>query len=357
MKDHRRTNKGNIRYSLEELFFFTLTGVICGCDSWEKIAVFGSYKLDWFRKFYPYRKGTPSQDTLERFFGKLSKETFGEFFIQWAAGHFQLLEDEVISIDGKRLRGSYDKFSGQAALHVVSAYATANKLTLGQVATEEKSNEITAIPQLLDLIEVKDTVVSIDAMGCQKEIVKKVREKQADYLIAAKDNQKELTKNIQHSFELLPSHDSHTSISKGHGRIENRTCEIITTLDWMETKEDWKDLNTLVRIRSQRTIISTGEDQSQTRYYISSKKADAQTFNKLVRSHWEIENNLHWVLDVTFKEDASRRRKGNSAYNFNIINKIAIKLLDKCKGKMTKPSTRLVASVDDNFRTLIFKGF
>ena len=357
VKDHRRTSKGNIQYSIDEIFFFTLAGVISGCDSWEAIALFGKYKIEWFRNFFPYRKGTPSADTLERFYAKLSKETFGEFFIRWASSHLQSLDNEVVSIDGKRLRGSYDKSNEQAALHIVSAYASANRLTLGQVATEEKSNEITAIPQLLDLIEVKDTVVSIDAMGCQKEIVKKIREKQAHYLIAAKENQKELTRNIQQSFDLLAVKDSHVWMDKGHGRIENRTCEIIDSLDWMETKEEWKDLRTLIRIRSERTIITTGEAQSQIRYYISSKIADAQTFNKIVRSHWAIENNLHWVLDVTFKEDASRRRKGNSAYNFNIIAKIALKLIDQHKEKRTRASTRMVASASDEFRTLIFKGF
>ena len=222
VKDHRRTNKGNIRYSIEELFFFTLTGVICGGNSWEEIAIYGSYKLDWLRKFFPYSKGTPSQDTLERFYGKLSKEAFGQFFIEWATTHFKWLENEVISIDGKRLRGSYDTCAEQAALHVVSAYASANGLTLGQVVTTDKSNEITAIPQLLDLIEVKNTVVSIDAMGCQKEIVEKVREKEADYLIAAKANQKGLIENIQQSFDLLTPTDTHTSLDKGHGRLEKR---------------------------------------------------------------------------------------------------------------------------------------
>jgi len=175
VKDPRRTDKGNIQYSVGELFFLTLAGILCGCDSWESIAMFGKLKTTWFREFFPYRKGTPSQDTLERFFGKLSKESFGECFINWASRSFKSIENEVISIDGKRLRGSFDKGMEQAAVHVVSAYASANRLTLGQVATREKSNEITAIPQLIDLLDLEHTTVSIDAMGCQKEIVRKIR--------------------------------------------------------------------------------------------------------------------------------------------------------------------------------------
>lgn len=357
MTDHRRTNRGNLQHSLNEIFFLTITAVVCGCDSWESIDVFGKTKLEWFRLYFPYRKRTPSADTLRNFFAKLDTASFGQCFVSWANQVFRDMDNEVVSIDGKRLCGSYDTFTQQAAIHVVSAYASVNQLTLGQVITREKSNEITAIPELLGLIEVKGTVVSIDAMGCQKEIAGKIREKQADYLLAVKENQKELHQNIVQSFELQAPDDSNVQFNKGHGRIEKRTCDIITSLDWVETKSVWEDLTSLVRITSERTQILTGGTQRQARYYISSKKADAQTFNQAVRSHWAIENNLHWVMDVTFKEDHAHKRSGNSAFNFNIINKMALKILEKNKAGLSKPITRNKAAWDDVFRDSLIKSF
>jgi predicted transposase YbfD/YdcC len=354
--DHRRIDRGNLQYSLQEIFFLTITAVVCGCDSWEGIDVFGKTKLAWFRLYFPYQKRTPSADTLIKFFAKLDTASFGQCFISWANERFKNMSNEVISIDGKRLCGSYDIFRQQAAIHVVSAYASANQLALGQVITQQKSNEITAIPELLNLIEVKDTTVSIDAMGCQKEIAATIREKQAHYLLAVKENQKELHQNIVQSFERQPADDSNTNLSTGHGRVEKRTCDIITSLDWVEAKPLWKDLNTLVRITSERTQKLTGETQRQIRYYISSKKADALTFNGAVRSHWAIENKLHWVMDVTFREDHSRKRLGNSAFNFNIITKMALKILEKNKGNLSKPITRNMAAWDDVFRDSLIKN-
>jgi len=319
--------------------------------------MFGKTKLDWFRIYFPYRKRTPSADTLMRFFSQLDTDSFGQCFISWASQRFKNMDNEVINIDGKRICGSYDTFHQQAALHVVSAYASANQLTLGQVATQAKSNEIKAIPQLLDLIEVTGNTVSIDAMGCQTEIVSKVRQKGAHYLIAVKENQKELHSQIKQSFDYQSIDDSHTQIESGHGRIEKRTCDVINSTDWIECKSKWADLTTLIRISSERTIKLSDQLQSQTRYYISSKNADAATFNQLVRSHWSIENKLHWVLDVTFNEDLSRKRAGNSAFNFNIIAKIALKILEKNKGNSSKPLTRLKAALDDSFRDALIRHF
>jgi predicted transposase YbfD/YdcC len=356
VKDHRRTDKGNLLYSVEELFFLAIVAVICGSDSWESIDMFGKTKLDWFRLYFPYRKRTPSADTLREFFAKLDSTIFGQCFISWASQKFVNMDNEMVSIDGKRLCGSYDTYLNQRALHVVSAYASANQLTLGQVLTQEKSNEITAIPQLLELIDVNDTTVSIDAMGCQKEIASTIREKNAHYLLAVKENQKELHQNILQSFERLPVDGIDTQVSTGHGRIEKRTCEIITSKEWIESTQ-WRDLNTLVRVTSERTLKLSGEQQQQIRYYISSKKADAKTFNEMVRSHWAIENKLHWVMDVTFKEDISRKRTGNSAFNFNIITKMGLKILEKNKGNSSKPLTRWRAALDDDFRHSLIHNF
>lgn len=357
VQDIRRTHKGNYRYSMEEIFFVVTVGAICGYDSWETISSCSKLNLDWFRKYYPYNRGIPSHDTLERFFSKLNSSVLGEVYINWAASIFKCIDNEVISIDGKRMCGSGDKAKEQAALHIVSAFATANELTLAQVATDAKSNEITAIPVLLDMIEIKDTIVSIDAMGCQKEIAKKIRKKEAHYLLAVKDNQKELHQNIIQSFELEGISDSNVWLDMGHGRIENRTCQIITDLKWIEGKDNWQDLKTIVCISSERTIKKTGETQYQKRYYISSKQATAHQFNRMIRSHWAIENKLHWNLDVVFKEDKSKKRKGSSAHNFNIIRKIALKILDKNKGKLTKPTLSAMASTSNEIKNQIINSF
>ena len=194
-------------------------------------------------------------------------------------------------------------------------------------------------------------------MGCQREIASVIREKNAHYLLAVKENQKELYQNIVDSFERQSPNESCTKYDMGHGRIEKRTCDIITALNWIESPVLWQDLNTVIRISSERTIKLTREQQKQTRYYISSKKADAPTFNNAVRSHWAIENKLHWVMDVTFKEDLSQKRSGNSAFNFNIITKMALKILDANKGKSSKPLTRLKAALDDTFRDTLIKQF
>lgn len=344
-------------YSIEQLFFQALVAVVCGQNSWREIAVFGKLKKEWFNQYFPTKKGMPSEDTFERFFGALSQQSFNEFYINWASKSLKYIDNEVISIDGKRIRGSYNKGTEQAATHMVSAYASANKLTVGQLATDQKSNEITAIPQLLDLINVSDCIVSIDAMGCQKAIAQKIRSKEAHYLLAVKENQKELLQNIKQSFEKQTVTDIHVWDSIGHGRIEKRTCEIINDLKWMENADQWQDLTSIIKISSERTIKNTGLKQFQTRYYISSKLATANQFNIMARSHWAIENNLHWNLDVIFEEDKSRRRKGNSAHNFNIISKIALKVLENNKNEKTKNITRLTACLDDDFRTLIFNDF
>lgn len=357
VKDPRRTSRGNLQYSIGEIFFLVLTGVVCGCDSWEAIDLFGREKLDWFRRYFPYRKGTPSHDTLQRFFGALDAENLGECFISWAAKTYRNMDNELVAIDGKRICGSHDRAREQAAVHVVSAFADLNNLTLGQVATDEKSNEITAIPQLLDLIDVAGTVVSIDAMGTQVGIARKIRERHADYLLAVKGNQKELESGVRQTFEMEVPDSVHVWEDLGHGRIEERRCEITGSLKWIESPDRWPDLKTLVKITSKRTMKNTGETNTETRYYISSRMSDAAQFNSLVRSHWSIENRLHWVLDVTFREDSARKRAGNSALNFNMITKIAIRILAKNKGKLTKPLARLKAAVNDEYRDNLIADF
>jgi predicted transposase YbfD/YdcC len=311
--------------------FLAISAVISGIDDWKGIEMFGKSKLDWLRKFFPYKNGIPWHGTLGRLFAQLDNEAFESAFIEWVAALGELNKGEVVAFDGKRMRGSYDKSDGKAAIHMVSAYASSQRLCLGQLATEEKSNEITAIPQLLDLLTLEGCTVTIDAMGCQKDISEKIIKKNADYILQVKDNQKGLSEQIDKLFNITQTASCHTSNDIGHGRVEQRTCHIINDLTFLDDYKDWPGLKTLVRVQARRIDKRTDKEEKSTRYYISSKKADAEVFNQDIRSHWAIENQLHWVLDVTFGEDASRKRKGNSAKNFSLFTKMAMALIEKCE--------------------------
>ncbi len=340
-----------------EILFLTVSGVISSSDSWPDIVLFGQYRLDWLRKFFPYRYGIPSHDTLERVFGALDPAVFGKWFMQWASACFCPLADEVVSIDGKRICGSGGKQGQGDAVHMVSAYASINRLTLGQLSVFDKSNEITAIPELLELLDTKGCLVSIDAMGCQRKIAGKILDKGSDYLLAVKENQGELLEQTEKMFSIRIPCESHQDVDVGHGRVETRECSIIRELDFMDMDEPWPELNTLVRIRSERYFKKSGETQRQTRYYISSRKQSALQFNGYVRNHWAIENNLHWQLDVNFGEDAAQRRNVNIVKNFNIILKVCLRMIEKQEGKLSKKRKRMAAILDDEFREQVLGFF
>lgn len=355
LQDPRRTTKGNIVYSLEEILFLTISAVISGCNTWETIAEYGRLKKDWFRKFYPYKR-MPSHDTINDLFCVLDAQKFGECFINWINQIATKTNSEVVAIDGKTVRGAASKGS-KFPLHIVTAFCTKNRLCLGQEAVTEKSNEITAIPRLLELLTLDGCTVTLDAMGCQTDIAGKIREKNADYILQVKDNQKILKEQLEDVFNGKTGRQTDEKFSIGHGRAEHRKCEAIAVSDVvLDGKEDWQGLQTLVRIESGRTIKKTGIKSTEYRYYISSLATDAKLLSKSVRSHWGIENNLHWNLDVIFKEDGQLKRKGNSAQNFNVISKTALGLIDNEKStNLSKPMKRLRASIDDAFRELIMK--
>jgi predicted transposase YbfD/YdcC len=356
LKDPRRISKGNHLYPLEEILFLCIAAVVSGADTWTSISIFGRAKLDWLRKFYPFDNGIPSHDVLGKVFASLDPEAFSRCFISWIDSIARITSGEVVSIDGKTLCGSGDKANGKSALHVVSAFATANGLCLGQVAVDSKSNEINAIPELLELLAIKGCIVTIDAMGCQKSIAKAIKDKGADYVLMVKGNQKGLKDQVDKLFSIAPVKAEFSSNDLGHGRIEQRKCEVIDQLKFMDGKQDWEGLKTVVRITSERTIKQTGKGNTETRYYITSLESDAKLINNAVRSHWAVENNLHWSLDVVFKEDASLKKKDHSAMNYNIIAKMALTLIDQEKStKKSKPSKRLLAALEDDYRTKILK--
>lgn len=354
LKDPRRTHKGNYSYPLDEILFLTISAVVSGVDNWVMMPVFGNTKLSWLRKFFPYKNGIPSHDVLGKLFAKLDTQEFSKCFSNWINSISQLTKGEVVAIDGKTICNSNKTNEPKSALHVVSAYASDNKLCIGQETIAKKSNEITAIPKLLQLLELKDCIVSIDAMGCQKEIAKKVVQKKADYLLMVKNNQPGLKEQITKLFDITEIAESDINIDSGHGRIETRKCEIITDLRFLDGAKDWDGLKSIIRIESERIEKKTGKSSNETRYYISSIDKNAKRINKSIRSHWAIENNLHWSLDVLFKEDDSLKKIGNSAANFNIILKLALAMIEKEKSrKRSKPIKRMTAALDDKYREKI----
>ncbi len=350
LEDPRRTTKGYFYYPLDEILFLCISAVLSGMSSWLGIETFWGEKLPWLRKFFPYENGTPSHDVLGKLFARLDNGAFNECFASWANSVSELAEGETVPIDGKTIRGS-GKGGVHKALHIVSAYATQNGLSLGQVATDEKSNEITAIPKLLGLLSIKGCTVTSDAMGCQKEIAEKIASKGADYILMVKENQPGLMGQVKKLFRIARPNDSNAHVDCGHGRIETRVCETITDLRFLDGKEEWTGLQTVVRIKSERCFKQSGKAQNYERYYISSSAQGAEKFNKDIRSHWAIENNLHWNLDIVFKEDNGLKKNGNSAANFNIIAKIALAMLEKEQStKASKPMKRARAAFSDSYR-------
>ena len=357
MKDPRRTNRGHHLYPLDEILFLCISAVISGMDDWTSISMFGRSKIAWLRQYYPYQHGIPSHDVLGKVFAALDPVKFSQCFRDWINSIAELTGGEVVAIDGKTIRGSDDKGAGIAALHVVSAYATGNRLCLGQQAVVEKSNEITAIPALLNLLLVKDCIITIDAMGCQKAIAGVIIEKEADYVLMVKDNQQELREQVEKVFALNSKTEVDVTIDFGHGRIEQRTCQATDNLVFLDGREEWPGMKSIAKIISERTDKRTGKKSTETRYYISSLAAKPKVIAKAVRSHWAIENNLHWTLDVVFKGDNALKKKGNSALNYNIIAKMALTMIEKeTESKNSKPKKRQLAALDDEFRSKLLAG-
>jgi predicted transposase YbfD/YdcC len=327
---------------------------LCGMDQWEEIADFGLEQQHWLRRYGSFCYGLPSHDTINRVFSAIDPVEFSNYFSQWANSLRVQCDQEVVAIDGKRICNSHHL--SNPSIHMVSAFATQNGLCLGQVATHEKSNEITAIPQLLSLLDVRGCIVTIDAMGCQKNIASKIVKQDAEYILAVKGNQPLLEEGIRDTIRFNKPVSFDVDVDCGHGRIETRECSVYNNLEMIEGADHWEGLKTILQIDSQRTIKATGETTRQTRYYISSKEANAKYFNKWTRSHWAIENNLHWTLDVVFGEDLSRKRKGNAAQNFNSIRKIVMALLvNEKQWKASKKRKRLKALQNHQYRETLLK--
>lgn len=356
LKDPRCTYRGNLQHHLSDILLLTISAVLCGADSWVLVEVFGNSQLNWLKKYGNFTNGIPSSYTIERVFTALDPKIFNTCFINWIESIREKSDGEVIAIDGKSIRGANPKKNGSKMPHIVSAFASDNGITLGQVKVDEKSNEITAIPELLELIAIEGCTITIDAMGCQTDIVEKIRSKGANYILAVKGNQGSLEQSILDTirFEKPTSIDVENDF--GHGRIEKRTCYAYSSLSHIENIDRWKGLRTLIKIKSEVYHKTSGETTTEQRYYISDLPSNASTINKQIRKHWSVENNLHWTLDVEFGEDKSRKRNGYSAENYNIILKTALTMLanDKSK-KLSKKSKRMKAALDYKYRETILK--
>ncbi len=340
-------------YPLRELLLVAVCAVLSGADTWVDVADWGRAKLGWLRRFLPFGNGTASHDTFGRVFALLDAAGFEGCFIAWMASLCPALEG-VVAVDGKTVRRS--RHAGRKAIHLVSAYAHGLGMTLGQLKTAKKSNEITAIPELLDALLLKGCLVTIDAMGCQKAIAAKVIEREADYALMVKNNQPTLAAAVEGFFEAAErggfegvAHTRAEWVDGGHGRVETRRCVVAEAPAGLAALAGWRGLRTLVKVESRREI--GGKASFERRYYISSRQADAADMGPAVRAHWGIENGLHWSLDVAYGEDQARMRVGNAAENFSILRRITLNLirLDKARKTGVK-NCRLKAGWNDAYR-------
>ena len=324
------------RHLLGDILFLAVCAMIGGANDFVAMQKFGHAKRDWLKKFLELPNGIPAHDTIGRVFSLLDGEQFIQCFLSWVQTIHQVTSGEVVAVDGKTARASLDRAKGQNPLHVVSAWASANRVVLGEVMVDAKSNEITAIPKLLQLLELHGAIVTIDAMGCQKEIAAKVRERGADYVLAVKGNQEHLEEDVVAYFAALdeggqrPRQRSRTTQrSQGHGRVETRWYDAVPVPTTLRHREEWQDLRSICRVT--RAWTERGEEKSEVRYFISSLPADAKTLAKAILGHWGIENGLHWVLDMYFGEDRSRARTDEAAANLAVVRRWIVTLLRQDK--------------------------
>jgi predicted transposase YbfD/YdcC len=335
----------NLKHRLDDILVLGFCGTLGGCEDFTQIATWANLNLDFFRTFLTLPHGIPSHDTFLRVFALIPSATLQQVLLPWLLQRRGLPPCEHLHLDGKTMRHTRRKSTGLGALHVVSAWAGQIGLTLGQVAVDAKSNEITAMPQLLELLDLKDKIVTIDAMGCQKEIARIIVEGEGDFILSAKDNQPTLHGEIADSFakaasKPFPARREHTTVDSGHGREEKRTVRVLPAASNLTpgTLEAWLGLLTLVMVLREVTCKVTGKVSREVSYFISSLKPDARRIGKAIRGHWSIENGLHWVLDVVFREDARRLYDRTVAENVAFMNRLAVSLL---RGDPTKASLRI----------------
>ena len=353
LEDPRRHNR---RHKLLDILVIAICAAISGADGWEDVELFGVAKEEWLKGFLELPHGIPSDDTFRRLFAVLDAEQFQAHFVEWVQAVEGQSDGRIVAADGKTLRRSHDRSEGKKALQMVSAWASSTGLVLGQSKVDDESNEITAVPELLDMLEIAGCIVTLDAIHCQTETVKTIVEKQADYVLPVKENQPRLLEALQGLFDDSAEMrwvvcDYHKTVDKGHGRIEVRECWSTSDpgyLGYIGTLAQWQSIGSIVMVQSERRL---GEETTVTRrYFISSLKSDAELLLHAVRSHWGIENKVHWVLDITFREDDCRIRKGNGAENFAVLRHIALNLLRReTSTKLSLRARRKKAAWDQEY--------
>jgi len=357
--DDDRTERGK-KHILMDILFIALCAMLSGAENFPDMERFGNLRIEWIHKYLELPYGIPSHDTFRRVFSAIDSNAFIDCFIKWAASLRELSGGSVIAIDGKSVRKSFDTWSGKSAIHVVGAWATEAGLALGHVVVDSKSNEITAIPELIEKLCIKGRTVTMDAMGCQKDIVKQIIDKGGDYLLCAKANQAGLYESISEFFEDCGDfkdvgHTYFETLEKEHGRIEERKCWAVEgEAKWLGLDKSWKNIKTIAKIERKRTI--RGKTSAETSYYISSLPGDAKRIALSGRSHWGIENSQHWVLDVTMNEDMSRARKDNAAVNLATLRRVAINMINLVKGKWSIRGSMKAAGWDTSFLERILAG-
>jgi predicted transposase YbfD/YdcC len=350
------------RYSLLDIVFIALCAVVSGANDCVAMEKFAKSKRAWLEKYLELPDGTPCHDTFTRVFAALDGEAFVACFLEWVEGLQESTAGQLVAIDGKTARATLDRAKGKNPLHIVSAWAAENRLFLGQEVVDEKSNEITAIPKLLEVLELTGAIVTIDAMGCQKEIASKIREKKADYVLAVKGNQEHLEEDVIAAFAAVDDGQapqkplSHTEQTRGHGRVETRRTQVLAVPPTLRNLEAWQDIASIARCT--RTYTEKGVEKSEVRYFISSLSPQVKKMARAIRGHWGIENGLHWVLDMYFAEDRNRARLGNAAANLGLLRRWVLSLLQRNKsisGGIEKK--RLQAAWNDQSREMLLGLF
>jgi predicted transposase YbfD/YdcC len=352
--------RGKVMYPLDEILLLSLVAMLAGAEGFTDIALFGREKLALLRRFRPFEAGTPSHDQLGALFARLDPEHFERCFVAWVAA-LTGAPVEAIAIDGKTRRRTYQKKGGRDPIHMVSAFAARQRLVLGQVKVADKSNEITAIPKLLDMLAIEGAIVTIDAMGCQRAIAQKIVGKKADYVLALKENQGTLCDDVTVFVKEQKGRgfrdttvSRNETIDAGHGRIETRTTTVIHDVEWLRERHAWPGLAGVVVIDGRREL--NGKIECETRLYITSSTASAECLGAVVRGHWSIENGLHWVMDMVFRDDECRIRTDHAPANVTTLRHMACNLLRRAPGKISLRARRKLAAWNDDFLSTLLEG-
>ena len=352
------------RHNLLDILLLAISAVISGSEGWEDIEDFGHLKLDWLRQYRPFENGIPRHDTIARVICRLKADEIESAFQSWISSLIKTTGADVIAIDGKTARRSFKTKERNTALHAVSAWSCQHQLVLGQIAVDEKSNEITAIPELLNLLDIENSIITLDAMGCQRDIAKLIIKKKADYILALKGNHSGMQAELEAWWHKIlregvtgKNYSEHTEIDSGHGRIETRTCQqMLIDTSWLSKEYCWSGLTSIIKIKSETHNKSTGKETHETRWYISSLDLNAEQALHSVRSHWQVES-MHWMLDMTFREDESRIRKGNGALAFNVMRKIALNLFKQDETKSASIARKKkMAGLNDEYRSTLLES-